>query len=93
MKQTVLAAMAHFDRGLTFVLEWICIVLFAAITVILTLNIVVRFIPFMSMHSCMPLPSIFMLPMSPDWAKVAAENAKAAISVAVETSFMMDFLF
>jgi hypothetical protein len=34
-----------------------------------------------------------MLPMSPDWAKVAAENAKAAISVAVETSFMMDFLF
>ena len=50
MKQTVLAAMARFDRGLTFVLEWICIVLFAAITVILTLNIVVRFIPFMSMH-------------------------------------------
>ena len=50
MKQPVLAAMARFDRGLTFVLEWICIVLFAAITVILTLNIVVRFIPFMSMH-------------------------------------------
>ena len=51
------------------------------------------FIPFMSMQSCMPFPSIFMLPMSPDWANVAAEKAKAAISVAVETSFMMSFLF
>ena len=35
MKQTVLAAMARFDRGLTFVLEWICIVLFAAIFAVL----------------------------------------------------------
>jgi TRAP-type C4-dicarboxylate transport system permease small subunit len=32
------------------VLKWICIGLFAAITVILTLNIVVRFVPIMSMH-------------------------------------------
>lgn len=38
------------DQGLTLVLEWICIALFAAITFILTLNIVVRFFPFMSMH-------------------------------------------
>ena len=38
------------DHGLMLTLEWICIVLFAAITAILTLNIVVRFVPFMSMH-------------------------------------------
>lgn len=38
------------DKGLTLVLEWVCIALFAAITFILTLNIVVRFFPFMSMH-------------------------------------------
>jgi len=41
---------SRIDKGLTLVLEWICIALFAAITFILTLNIVVRFIPFMSMH-------------------------------------------
>ncbi|MBS1229981.1 MAG: conserved rane protein of unknown function [Proteobacteria bacterium] len=46
MKQTF----NRIDKGLTLVLEWICIVLFAAITFILTLNIVVRFFPFMSMH-------------------------------------------
>ena len=40
----------HFDCKLVWVLEWVCITLFAAITVILTLNIVVRFVPFMSMH-------------------------------------------
>ena len=50
MKQTLFAALNRFDKGLMLVLEWICIVLFAAITVILTLNIVVRFLPFMSMH-------------------------------------------
>ena len=38
------------DKGLMLVLEWVCIALFAAITFILTLNIVVRFFPFMSMH-------------------------------------------
>ncbi len=42
--------MNRFDRALTLALEWICIVLFAAITIILTLNIVVRFVPVMSMH-------------------------------------------
>jgi TRAP-type C4-dicarboxylate transport system permease small subunit len=41
---------SRIDKGLTLVLEWICIALFAAITFILTLNIVVRFFPFMSMH-------------------------------------------
>lgn len=40
----------RFDRKLVLILEWICIALFVAITFILTLNIVVRFIPFMSMH-------------------------------------------
>ena len=50
MRNDVLKAMARFDRGLTLVLEWICIALFAGITFILTLNIVVRFFPFMSMH-------------------------------------------
>jgi len=50
MKASIIKAISRFDRGLTLVLEWICITLFAAITVILTLNIVVRFVPFMSMH-------------------------------------------
>jgi TRAP-type C4-dicarboxylate transport system permease small subunit len=50
MKHAIRDAMSRFDRGLTLVLEWVCIVLFAAITFILTLNIVVRFVPFMSMH-------------------------------------------
>lgn len=43
-------AIARLDRGLMLVLEWICIALFAAITIILTLNIIVRFVPIMSMH-------------------------------------------
>ena len=46
----VLALLSRFDRALLAVLEVICIALFAAITGILTLNIVVRFLPFMSMH-------------------------------------------
>lgn len=50
MSSTVLNALKRIDYGLMKALEWICIVLFAAITMILTLNIVVRFIPFMSMH-------------------------------------------
>lgn len=50
MKSTMLHAFDRFDRVLTLTLEWICITLFAAITVILTLNIFVRFVPLMSMH-------------------------------------------
>lgn len=50
MKHALFNAMNRFDKVLLLVLEWVCIVLFAAITVILTLNIVVRFVPFMSMH-------------------------------------------
>ena len=50
MKNTILLAMSRFDRALTFTLEWICITLFAAITLILTLNIFIRFVPLMSMH-------------------------------------------
>jgi TRAP-type C4-dicarboxylate transport system permease small subunit len=50
MKSSFIAAMSRFDKGLTLVLEWICITLFAAITAIMTLNIVVRFVPIMSMH-------------------------------------------
>lgn len=46
----ILGLLARLDRALLLVLEAICIALFAAITVILTLNIVVRFFPFMSMH-------------------------------------------
>lgn len=45
-----LALLARLDRVLLLALEVICIALFAAITFILTLNIVVRFVPFMSMH-------------------------------------------
>ena len=41
---------SRIDQALMLVLEWVCIALFAAITFILTLNIVVRFFPFMSMH-------------------------------------------
>ena len=40
----------HFDRKLVWILEWVCIALFVAITCILTLNIFVRFVPIMSMH-------------------------------------------
>jgi TRAP-type transport system small permease protein len=50
MKSSFVQAIHRFDRGLTLVLEWICITLFAAITAIMTLNIVVRFVPIMSMH-------------------------------------------
>lgn len=46
----ILGLLARLDRALLLVLEAICIALFAAITVILTLNIVVRFFPIMSMH-------------------------------------------
>jgi TRAP-type transport system small permease protein len=50
MRQSLLSALARFDNALTVALEAICIFLFAGITVILTLNIIVRFVPFMSMH-------------------------------------------
>ena len=46
----MLGLLARFDRALLVVLEAICIALFAAITAILTFNIVVRFLPIMSMH-------------------------------------------
>ena len=47
---STLRLLARLDRGLVLALEAICIALFAAIKVILTLNIVVRFFPVMSMH-------------------------------------------
>jgi TRAP-type C4-dicarboxylate transport system permease small subunit len=50
MQHPVLALLARLDRALALTLKWICIVLFVAITFILTLNIIVRFFPFMSMH-------------------------------------------
>jgi len=50
MKNSVFALMNHIDRALVAVLKWICIGLFIAITIILTLNIFVRFVPIMSMH-------------------------------------------
>ncbi len=46
----LLGLLSRLDRWLLAVLEVICIALFAAITFILTLNIVVRFFPVMSMH-------------------------------------------
>lgn len=42
--------MDRLDRSLRQILEWICIVLFTAITIILSFNIFVRFVPIMSMH-------------------------------------------
>jgi TRAP-type C4-dicarboxylate transport system permease small subunit len=50
MKSSVFTWLKQIDRVLVAVLKWICIGLFAAITLILSLNIVVRFMPFMSMH-------------------------------------------
>mgnify|MGYP006377764869 CR=1 FL=1 len=50
MQHPILALLARLDRALALALKWICIVLFVAITFILTLNIIVRFMPFMSMH-------------------------------------------
>ncbi|MEC5386346.1 TRAP transporter small permease [Uliginosibacterium sp. H3] len=50
MKNAIINNLNRFDRALTLTLEWICIVLFAAITLILSLNIFVRFVPLMSMH-------------------------------------------
>lgn len=50
MKKSILHTLHRFDRALTLVLEWICIALFAAITLILALNIFIRFVPLMSMH-------------------------------------------
>jgi TRAP-type transport system small permease protein len=50
MRQALFPILARFDKALTVALETICIFLFAGITVILTLNIVVRFVPIMSMH-------------------------------------------
>ena len=50
MKTSLIKAISRFDKGLMLALEWICIALFVAITVILTLNIFVRFVPIMSMH-------------------------------------------
>jgi TRAP-type C4-dicarboxylate transport system permease small subunit len=42
--------MNRLDKGLRQVLEWICIALYTAITIILSFNIFVRFVPIMSMH-------------------------------------------
>ena len=50
MQHPIFAVLARMDSALAFILKWICIALFVAITFILTLNIVVRFAPFMSMH-------------------------------------------
>lgn len=50
MQNSFFRIMVVFDRALLATLKWMCIVLFAAITFILTLNIVIRFVPLMSMH-------------------------------------------
>ena len=50
MQHPILRFLGYFDRALLATLKWVCIVLFVAITLIMTLNIVVRFVPVMSMH-------------------------------------------
>lgn len=50
MKHTIFYTLNHMDRVLTTILKWICIGLFVAITIILALNIFIRFVPLMSMH-------------------------------------------
>jgi TRAP-type C4-dicarboxylate transport system permease small subunit len=46
----MLQLFSRFDQVLRRTLEWICILLFVLIALILTLNIVIRFVPLMSMH-------------------------------------------
>ena len=50
MNHPIFALLTRLDHILVFSLKWICIALFIAITCILTLNIIVRFFPIMSMH-------------------------------------------
>ena len=50
MKNSIISVLNRIDQVLVAVLKWVCIGLFTAITIILTLNIVVRFVPIMSMH-------------------------------------------
>ena len=50
MQHPIFRILGYFDRALLATLKWVCIVLFVAITLIMTLNIVVRFVPVMSMH-------------------------------------------
>ena len=50
MKQTVIDALSRFDKALVKIMRWFCILLLVAMTVILTLSMIVRFYPFMSMH-------------------------------------------
>lgn len=39
-----------FDHAIVATLKWLCIVLFALLTVLLSLNIAIRFVPLFSMH-------------------------------------------
>ena len=39
-----------FDAIITVILEWVCITLFAGLTLLLTANIVMRFVPLFSLH-------------------------------------------
>ncbi|WP_319244811.1 TRAP transporter small permease subunit [uncultured Propionivibrio sp.] len=50
MKQTVIDSLTKIDKMLVKAMRWFCILLLGAMTVILTLSMVVRFYPFMSMH-------------------------------------------
>ncbi|MDO6386232.1 TRAP transporter small permease [Uliginosibacterium sp. 31-12] len=44
------AAFDKFDVVITLILEWVCIILFAGLTLLLTANIVMRFVPLFSLH-------------------------------------------
>lgn len=48
--QTLSSLFAAFDRGVVATLKWLCIALFALLTLLLTANILIRFVPVFSMH-------------------------------------------
>ena len=50
MENPIIHTLNRLDHALVLALKWICIALFAALSFILTLNIIVRFAPIMSMH-------------------------------------------
>jgi TRAP-type C4-dicarboxylate transport system permease small subunit len=50
MNQTFIDALSRIDKALLTFLKWFCILILAVMTCILTLSMIVRIVPFMSMH-------------------------------------------
>lgn len=48
--KTFHALFDRFDRAVNLVLEWLCIAMFAALTLLLAANIFMRFVPLFSLH-------------------------------------------